>query len=88
MTTRTFVGPEYDDQRVNQFGDEPPLCPTRTLQSLVWSNCLFRPRPYEVSLVGLSNIRVSGVSVLEVRIVFGRSSTLVSNQAMCIQVAA
>jgi hypothetical protein len=35
-------------------------------------NCLFRPRPHKVSLVGLSNIRVSGVSVLEVRIVFGR----------------
>ena len=62
--------------------------PTRTLQSLGWSNCLFRPRPHEVSFVGLSNIRVNGVSVLEVRIVFGRSSTLVSNQARCIQVAA
>jgi hypothetical protein len=61
---------------------------TRTLQSLVWPNFLFQPRPYEVSFVGLSNIRVSGVSVLEVRIVFGRPSTLVSNQARCIQAAA
>jgi hypothetical protein len=50
--------------------------------------CLFRPRPHEVSLVGLSNIRVSGVSVLEMRIVFGRSSAPVSNQAWYIQAAA
>src|SRR5229473_2765289 len=60
--------------------------PTRTLQSLAWSNCLLRPRPQ--SFVGLSSIRVRDVSVLEVRIVAGRSSTLVSNQARCIQVAA
>ena len=60
--------------------------PTRTLQSLAWSNCLLRPRPR--SFVGLSSIRVRDVSVLEVRIVAGRSSTLVSNQARCIQVAA
>ena len=26
MTTRTFVRPEHDDQRVNQFVDERPLC--------------------------------------------------------------
>src|SRR5260370_11403499 len=60
--------------------------PTRTLQSLACSNCLLRLRPQ--SFVGLSSIRVRDVSVLEVRIVAGRSSTLVSNQAKCIQVAA
>jgi hypothetical protein len=26
MATRAFVGPELDDQRVNQFLDERPLC--------------------------------------------------------------
>ena len=43
--------------------------------------------PVEATVVGLSSIRVRDVSVLEVRIVAGRSSTLVSNQARCIQVA-
>src|SRR6266851_10067447 len=54
-------------------GEEKSSSLPRPLQSLGWSNCLFRPRPHEVSFVGLSNILVSGVSVLEVRIVFGRS---------------
>jgi len=45
------------------------------------------PAQATVFFVGLSNIRVR-VSVLEVHIVFGKSSALVSNQAGCIQVAA
>jgi hypothetical protein len=45
------------------------------------------PAQATVSFVGLSIIRVR-VSVLEVHIVFGKSSALVSNQAGCIQVAA
>ena len=81
--------PLFGDERTSlQLVLRSEFDTTRTLQSLVWSNFLFQPRPHEVSFVGLSNIRVSGVSVLEVRIVFGRSSTLVSNQARCIQAAA
>ena len=45
------------------------------------------PAQATVSFVGLSNIRVR-VSVLEVHIVFGKSSALVSNQAGRILVAA
>jgi len=45
------------------------------------------PAQVTVSFPGLSNIRVR-VSVLEVHIVFGKSSALVSNPAGCIQVAA
>jgi hypothetical protein len=59
---------------------------TRTLQSLAWSKLL---APAEATVLRrIIEYPSQDVSVLEVRIVAGRSSTLVSNQARCIQVAA
>jgi hypothetical protein len=60
----------------------------KALQSLAWSTCLLRPGPHEAFFCRAIEYQSQGVSVLEVRIAFGRPSTPVSNQARCTQVAA
>jgi hypothetical protein len=62
------------------------LTSTRARQSLPrWNTCWGRGHSLFCRVI---EYRLSGVWVLEVRIIFGKSSTPVSNQARCVQVAA